>query len=288
MTYYDTLVLSGGSMKAVSLLGAVEYCRENGFLDSIKTFIGTSAGAIICYLLCLGYTPMELLVYLCSHSLLETDFDLKKMMNGGGAISFYPLQVHLETLTIRKIGRYISLGDILEKFGKTLIIPVYNYTLQKTEYLSSKTHPDIPCIVALRMTCALPFVFEPLYYMDCYYIDGAIGDNFAIDYECGEKGTVRPRRLGITIDFDRNDETLPPQTEILSYLYNIIMIPVRTLFHQKITENARLCDIIVVANDIGLLQFQVSRQDKLNMFSVGYKIAKEYFEPHVQNIDVVD
>ena len=72
MNSYDTLVLSGGSIKGIILLGSLQYFYDNDCLNEVKTYIGTSAGAIICYLLCIGYTPTEILVYLCVHDLLRS------------------------------------------------------------------------------------------------------------------------------------------------------------------------------------------------------------------------
>ena len=68
---YDTLVLSGGSSKGIMTLGALQYLYDNFLLKNIKNYIGTSAGAMICYLLAIGYTPVEIIVYICKHQLLE-------------------------------------------------------------------------------------------------------------------------------------------------------------------------------------------------------------------------
>ena len=60
---FDTIVLSGGSIKGIVTLGALQYAKENYLLENIKTYIGTSSGAIISYLLAIGYNPIEMIVY---------------------------------------------------------------------------------------------------------------------------------------------------------------------------------------------------------------------------------
>ena len=49
--HYDTLVLSGGSSKGIIILGCIQYLVDNYLLKGIETYIGTSVGSIICFLL---------------------------------------------------------------------------------------------------------------------------------------------------------------------------------------------------------------------------------------------
>ena len=55
---FDTIVLAGGSTKGLLTLGALQYAYDNNIIKNINTFIGTSAGAILCFLLIIGYTPI--------------------------------------------------------------------------------------------------------------------------------------------------------------------------------------------------------------------------------------
>ena len=57
---YDTLVLSGSSIKGITFLGALQYLYDNSLLKNVKTFVGTSSGAMISFLLIIGYTPVEI------------------------------------------------------------------------------------------------------------------------------------------------------------------------------------------------------------------------------------
>ena len=67
---YDTLVLSGSSIKGFAFLGALQYLYENNKLN-IDNYIGTSAGAIISYLLIIGYTPIEIFLDICTNQTIE-------------------------------------------------------------------------------------------------------------------------------------------------------------------------------------------------------------------------
>lgn len=279
--YYDTLILSGGSVKSISMLGSLQYCYDKKLIQNIKTFIGTSAGAIILYLLCIGYTPLEIIVYLCTNNIFgDVEYlDIVSMMNGGGAISFSKFQEHLEKLTIDKIGYLVTFKDIKENFNKNLIITTYNCTKQKTDYLSYETTPNLPCLIALRMTSSLPLIFDIFKYMDNYYIDGGVGDNFPITYEIKmedeDKIQVKTHKLGIMIDIF--DDNLIDPTNIIEYVYKILCIPLKENINNKL-EKAKYIDIIKIKNNINPLNFRTNTKDKMELFSIGYNIAHSFFE----------
>ena len=152
---YDTLVISGGSNKGLLTLGAIQCALDNFIISKVENYIGTSSGSIISYMLCIGYTPVELLVYLCTNQIFESlqEYNFINLAQGKGACSFNSLQEKLEKLTIEKIGFLPTLNDIKQKYNKTLICVTYNYTEKVSEYLSWENYPHLPCLTALRMSC---------------------------------------------------------------------------------------------------------------------------------------
>jgi predicted acylesterase/phospholipase RssA len=281
--YYDTLVFSGSAMKGICILGALQYCYDNHLISGVKTLIGTSAGSFIAYLLCIGYTPYEIMVYLCTHKIYKDFqcFDILSMVNGEGALSFLPIYEYLERMTIEKLGQLVTFNDIKTKFNKNLIVTTYNYTLRKMEYLSWETHPDMPCLIALRMSATLPLLFNMYKYMNNYYIDGGIGDNFPILYDIKEStDSVISHRLGFVIDLENIGEDekkdIPP---FLEYIYSLLLIPTSQDVKNKISK-ARHIDIIKLSTPINPLDFDMSSTKKMETFSSGYQQAKKYFNPN--------
>ena len=63
MNVYNSLCLSGGGMQGFQVLGVLSSISENSYF-SVNEFIGTSVGSMICYLLSIRYTPMEILTEL--------------------------------------------------------------------------------------------------------------------------------------------------------------------------------------------------------------------------------
>jgi len=136
---YETLILSGGGTKGFCILGSLQYLQDTKRLDcsSIKRFVGTSIGAIISFFIAIGYTPMELVVYLCSHNILESlslnGFD--GVLKGDGVYQYSTLSKMYEEMIREKINFIPSLRDVKERFGKDLIMCTYNSTKKKKEWL---------------------------------------------------------------------------------------------------------------------------------------------------------
>ena len=59
------LVFAGGGFKGIAYIGVLRYLESSGLLEDIKTFSGTSIGALISLLIVLGYTSKELTNLIC-------------------------------------------------------------------------------------------------------------------------------------------------------------------------------------------------------------------------------
>jgi len=197
------------------------------------------------------------------------------MVNGSGAIDFSVIGSHLEIMTIEKVGKLLTLGDIKRIFNKSLVISTYNWTDRAMEYLTDETHADLPCLVALRQTSSLPLLFPPYKYMGKFYLDGGLYENFPIQYKLDEED--KHKRLGITVDDNIHNEMKDPsEYSFTEYLYHILTIPVHQNLLQllKTTENV---DIIRVETSLNAFHFHLDTKELLNLFSVGHQQARSFF-----------
>jgi NTE family protein len=262
---FDTLVIAGGSTKGILTLGALQYAYDNYMLKKINTFIGTSSGSIICFLLLIGYTPTEIMVYLCTNHFTEKlqNFNIVSMINGNGATSFSTVYEQLEKMTIEKLGYLPTFENINENFKKKLICVTYNISDDKTEYISYDTHPHLPCLIALKMSSNLPLIFEKYKYGDKFYIDGGITDNFPIDL--GDK--IGNKVLGLLIsheseNFNHLDENM------LEYIYKLIFIPMSKTVEYKLTNISKKCKVIKLDySKLKFFNFNINSKQKLDIFS---------------------
>lgn len=262
----DTLVLGGGAIKGFALLGAIQYLQDNNLMTGIKKMVGTSIGAIISYLLCIGYSPVELMVILCQNNFLDklAQFDIINGVTGSGAAPFSIISDLIEKLTIQKIGRFLTLKDLYELSDKTLVCCTFNYTKDSVEYISYKNSPELPCVVALRMSANLPFLFEQFVYNGDVYIDGGVVDNVPfMEIEPGEHGLalklITPKGCSNFID----------------RLCELISIPVQQLESLRFESVKERCIMIEIKIEISILKFNLSKTEKFDLFSLGYNVLRE-------------
>lgn len=274
---FDTLVLSGASVKGFLLLGSLQYLIDNYLHTKITNYIGTSVGSMIGYLLAIGYTPIEIMVFVCKNRLVERiqNFNLVAMINGNGASSYTNLHEQLEKMTIEKIGYLPTLGNLKTRFGKSLTCVTFNLTNEKIEYISSDNHPDIPCLIAIRMSSNLPFIFDKFMYNNNIYIDGGIYDNFAIDIA----ESIGNRVLGIHVSPDKDGEINYHDLGIVEYIYRLMFIPISQTTQSKLQKIKHNTKVVRLQTDtIRFFDFDLSGQQKMQLFSDGYQQTKDQFE----------
>jgi predicted patatin/cPLA2 family phospholipase len=200
------------------------------------------------------------------------------MINGSGAASFSSIQEELEKMTISKIGYLPTIKDIYTKFNKKLIFATYNLSLNKIEYLSNDSYPDLPCMTAIRMSSNLPLIFEKFLYNGSYYIDGGLADNFPIDLADEQSQKI----LGILLDNNSDNYNNINDMDIIEYIYHLFHIPSAQTVELKINKVSNRCKIIRLNyNKIKIFNFNIDSKTKLDMFSIGYNITKENFNTEI-------
>jgi predicted acylesterase/phospholipase RssA len=280
---YETLVLSGGSVRCLVTLGALQYATDYHLLDHLQRYVGTSAGALISYLLCIGYTPIEILVYVCTHRVLNLfesvySIDWNVCFTQMGILGFDRFESHLKVLTERKFDRLLTLGELYNYYNKELIVTTYNYTHRHVEYLTPHTHPTLPCLKALEMSCALPLLFKRCVYQGCEYIDGGIGGNVPMRMTRGRTWVVWVRG-----EDEDEDPTHPTGTEPASvlewmtYIHTLIQIPLDQLVERDLQEVTPDTELLELTSSVHLLNFSIHATDMLEMFSYGYQHAQQFF-----------
>ena len=272
---FDSLCLQGMSTKALMALGGIQFLQDSDRLSGVDKFLGTSSGAVVSFFLIIGYTPAELLSYICVHKVLEklTHFNMVAMVNGGGAKSWSKIQETLEKMTIQKIGYLPTMKCLVDKFKKQLTVVTYNVSKNKVEYICAKTHPAMPVLIALHMTANLPFVFEKFQYQKSYYIDGGVANNFPL--KLAEK--TGKRVIGIRVNNPPVDDS--DKETFMAYMYRILMVPISEVERVQISERRKntCVQTLTTSKTVRAFDFKFSNTDKMDMFSDGYQQMKQLF-----------
>lgn len=185
---FASIVIAGGAMKVVSTIGCVKYLEEHNAMSHIKNYVGTSAGAIMCFFLVLGYKSYDIETFLLNNLYDEaiSKFDASQIFN---ILTSYGLSdgqniVELfERILFKKMKvRDITFMELTKSLGKNLVICASNLTDEREEFFCVDTHPNLSVITALRASCSIPFLFHPVTLDDKIFIDGALYNNFPIDH----------------------------------------------------------------------------------------------------------
>lgn len=275
---FDTLVLSGGGVKGFHMLGAIQALKDKNLFSDVNTYIGTSIGAIICYMLAIGYSPIEIVISVQINKWLDRlqNFNLVAMINGNGATNFTSIHEALEKMTLTKIGKLLTLKKLEEEFGKKLVCTTYNMTTCQVEYLGPDNYPDLPCLTALRMSANIPLVFERFKYMDNFFVDGGLGDNFPIS-----KGVELGKNVvGIYLDISVKSLRDDPDDGVMTYFLRLLQVPIiqSTKFRSELSKDKCIVIPISTPNLRNALQFDVNSKSRLDMFSNGYRCVIEFLE----------
>lgn len=181
MDYFnEAFVISGGSTGGFAMLGKLHQLKLTGEFNqkTLRTFGGTSVGALISILLGLKMTPEEIFLYLYENTIWEK-FCKKNLMDGILGKGFYKIDLikkELEKLLEEKFGvKYFK--DLNFNF----VCAAYNYTGRVMKYFNTRDDREVKIVDALFSSCAIPFLFEPIFVNGELYIDGGIVDNCPIE-----------------------------------------------------------------------------------------------------------
>jgi predicted acylesterase/phospholipase RssA len=210
--YITDLVLAGGAYYALAELGVIkEYIAQHvspHFIpEKLKNIYGTSVGSIMGVMFSLNIPIDDIIEYiinrpwkdlfefqphkLFSISTMQSIYSINDIITELLKPFFESLDLDIETMTLKELFLYSR---------KTLYI--YTATLSTFELVevSYKSHPDLLVKEALKMSCAIPFVFEPIKHNGTYYMDGGTCLNYPL-YPCLKRANIRTHILGIKISY---------------------------------------------------------------------------------------
>jgi len=298
---YKTLVLSGNSTNAVVSLGALQYIYELNYLKDIQTYVAVSSGTIISVLLSIGYTPIEIISYICfeqSYKNIPPFNMLNTLLTGQSSISFSPIRECISQMIKNQISCIPTLEELFIKTQKTVVFTVYNLSDHKREYISHSTNPDLSVIDAIHMSCNFPIIFEPFIFENKLYIDGGLSDNFPIEFAiakgCGTEGAIKefenPNTSGVDIAdggtkgatlglciqnplpvYDDNKHKTLVVLDLLNIMFSVYT---ESMLTDKVNRISSQCDIIKLTQKNNFFNFNSTRKDLLCLFDTGYKKSK--------------
>jgi predicted patatin/cPLA2 family phospholipase len=269
---FDTICMSGGGIKGFSFVGALDYLESNSYIDTtkIKNWVGTSAGAILCFLFTLGYTIQEIIDFILNFnfSKVQSEPSIDNLLVGfgiddGSKLKFIIIEFLKEKYDLEDI-TFIELFNLTNK--KFTIIGT-NFSKGTEVVFNYETTPNMSVIMAVRISSSVPVIFTPVLYESDYWIDGAFVNNFPIKY-CNPNTT-----LGIYIKNSCSNKL----NDIFSLIKGCVSILTDTISKKDWSDNYPY--IIEINNYMQeFTNFTIDKEKKLKIINLGQIFAKKYLE----------
>jgi len=264
------LILNGGGIKGLAQIGALEYLDENHYLEKIKTVACTSVGSIVGLGLVLGYTPKEMHILaekLNLNNLHRHNYQelfTKHGLDDGEKLDFL-LKKIIEKKTKKPL---ITLKELYQWKKINLIITTAELNEGKEIYLNHESFPDLPVYLAIRMSCAVPFIFCPVEYQEKCYIDGGCADDYPIALFKDQLNEV----LGIHLKYIYQTQIKTFEDMVISCMYCILNASNREAeIYKNNTLEIEISSKLFVSLDVSL-------ETKKELLKKGYECAKKYFD----------
>jgi len=233
------IAISGGGANALAFLGCMKYLEES-FLDiSIKNYAGSSSGSLLCLFMILNFSFEETVNFVKKHLMDDSAlrFSITNVMriftkyglDDGSRIS----RVVESILETKGFDKNATFMDITKRTGKTLVIATTNISRKRVEYLSVENNPEMNIVTAIKMSTAIPFLFDPVKYYDDLYGDGLVFNNFPIDVFSDSSNTLG---LNLLVETDKI-------TTFTQYLNSLMYCFIDNISVQKSMLMSNVCNI---------------------------------------------
>lgn len=271
------IVLSGGGMRAVAHIGALQVLEARGHLAQVKEYIGVSAGAFLAFCLAIGYTLKELtlIVSMFDFQLIRnitpesmfsfpTDFGVD---NGENLLKLLHSIMRIKGLSPTTTFEQLPQGIQFRCFATDL------YTCSVREFSKTKT-PSVPVTAALRASMCLPAYFIPVEDPETGHllIDGGVMNNYPFSFLTPEE---QRESLGLAFTYDHTHvENIP---DIGSFFYQIFAcyyMPRNRKNQTRYEKNT----IWIACGEYPAWDFESSQEDRMALIQMGEAAATKYFD----------
>jgi NTE family protein len=324
---YKNLVLEGGGIRGMAYGGALTVLEQKGVLGQIKKVGGTSAGSIAALLVSLGYT---------AHQIDSTmrGLQIEQFNDGtGGLLGKYKrakryygiykgdvFEEWLEAVVEQKTGNPLtnfaqldSLAAVNPAF-KSFYCVGTNLTQQQLRIFSKSTTPDMPLKTAVRISCSIPFFYEPVLLDSNFvevdnpvkgqrydvYVDGGLMANYPINLFDTCMGGGNPltcdsvvhnyQTLGLKLERDEQVRQLDQSTAIPPYDINnlndyfgaFMNLVMETMNRKPNLANEKGRTIYIGYGNIFSKPRKMSSKEKQTLYQKGKEAAERFFATNGQ------
>lgn len=280
-TKYRNLVLSGGSIKSISQIGAVKKLVDEKLIDlaKLKALAGTSAGSLIGLLIVLQFNIDEIwnfIYFLNMGNMVKPDIllFLRKCGVETGQI-IYNL---IEEILTKKTGiKHINFRQLHEITNIHFTVVGSCLTTKQAIYYDHVNTPNFKVSMAIRISIGIPGFFIPITFDNNKYIDGGVLNNYPMNlFEDRLDETI-----GILICDEFNTDYKYPEQYFMAVM-NLFMYN----YYEKTAKQYASNTIYINKSfdGVSMLSFNIDNNTKMDLYNCGIEAVEEFIILSHRNI----
>jgi len=249
------IVLSSGAYKGFYSIGVIKHLLDENFFkfEDIENIYGTSVGSIIGVLLCLKLDWNDIVEYSINRPWhkdinLSTQKLLDMITSKGYFDRDFFTNIFSGLLHNAKLSKTITFKELYEYSNIKLNIYTVNISEWNLTMLNHELTPDLEVIKGIHMSCAIPFIFQPVFYNNCIYGDGGLINPYPIN-KCIEDGCKIDEILTIRI-IDKEISHVSESSSIFYYGFFLLFTLVVKNYNMKKVNTVN--DVIIPAIPINM------------------------------------
>lgn len=285
-------VFSGGGLKGFALVGAYQVLEEKGY--QFQRLAGTSAGAILASFIAVGYTAKEieeLLDELDFISLLDPKktifpMPLMKWLHLYWRLGLYQGKA-LENWFLEKLAHkgVYSFSDIAPGRLKLIASDLTNgkIIVLPDDLEKYGVSPDFfPVARALRMSCSIPFFYEPVKLKDnqgdTIVVDGGVLSNFPMWVFDDKKGKRKRPLIGLNLSQNQSEMEPRPINNALQ-LFEALFSTMKNAHDNQYISRKHENDIVFIpVEGYSATEFNLDEQAKNELMEIGRQRTLQFLK----------
>lgn len=280
------LVLGGGGARGFATLGALNYLVKRGVIkqNHIRTYVGSSIGALIALLLNCGYSPKQLYDIGLSLEVNKLfDPDIKNFISHFGfdtGVKF--VEKIKEILKKKSIDPNITFIRLYNLTKQKLIITATSLNRRQVKYFDYSKTPQYRVIDVIRASISIPFLFTTVKSGNEHFVDGGMLDNYPLHLF---KDVPVHEVLAIKFKQSRDHSS---HFNVIHDIADAAMANIACLLEEIEYLRSLLCkhlyeksSIVIDTERYHALSLNIEKKDKQKMFKMGKKAVKRYMNSNV-------
>lgn len=268
LSQVEYLVFSGGGVRGYSYVGVLQELERAGVkLHELKGCGGTSIGALIATLVCVGYSVQELMHELLSiHARDKIGLSFTTLMSKFGLDSGMTLLQYVEALVSAKTG---SGRTTFVELGKKLVIIGCDLNNNAELVFDCERTPDVPVAAACQMSMAVPGLFAPVPFRGVLVVDGGLKNNFPLQY------FPEHTTLGVRVSWPQASK-LASVDQVLARAIYCILTDAEDMQWNALSQVQRERTINVQVGDLSTIELYLTPEQKHSIIHQGIVAVRRY------------